>query len=512
MKNLSTKLLTALIITALFMGTFSFASVLSPSELALQQGEEFGVLMGTMDGELAAIGDFGMGLSSNSRRTLPTDAALISKYQLNKDSNQYQTTFLRFYKLAYDAGYQSKFRELSLSLILSPLEQGAEHGALAGEVEGGLGAVIDLTQGLSNDWNRAYTRYIRGGSIRNRFFLSRESTTYQMAFESGFKDAFKNTYIESYRTMNVETELRNINLKTLGMLEDTITFEEEYIHVISGALESEIRTPLSLITTNGAVYEPTPVQMYKVQNTFNPTNNGRPLKAVSSRYVITIPNTNQSILLEKPIELSFDYYGSEYAGIYQWKNNRWEYQYTVLEDDRIYTTIPAGVYAGGEYAIFIDLAAVNMTRASHHWARNEVYTLMRRGAIATDTVYAPSAQITRAEFAELIYKSLGDNLRTPRAVSISDSAAFSNRQRAVEYVVGSRIMTLDANGAFNPNAPMTFEMFENALGSVLRRNVSWDDVAKVMLHEKYVRSAGLTNKQSAMTKAEAAFGIVNILR
>ncbi|OJV66868.1 MAG: hypothetical protein BGO41_05490 [Clostridiales bacterium 38-18] len=483
------------------------SSAESPSEATLREANEQGTAMGTLDGDLAGRADRNANKTSSYSLAMPKDTDIVTRYALNKDSSTYQNYFISAYRAAFEIAYNSGYRAVNLEEYAAPFEDGYAHGKEAGTVQGQLSAMVDFVQSRSNNWLRTYNEFISKGSLTSRYFLDRESSAYKGYFSSGYREAFKNSYIETFQVKNLETEIRNKNARIISMLEDTLYFDEEYVHFTSGVAESEIRTPMSLYFPAATVYEPTYFATFKTQNTFNFKNTK--YTPVSSKYTVSILNNSGSVYLRNPITLTFEYYGSEKAGIYQWIDNQWEYKYTTLTDNSLSIQIPAGYYNGGEYEIFIDEDFKNIADISFNWAYKEIYTLARRSVISDNQLFSPGAYITRAELSDLIYKtmSISDPLKLSPP-TIKDSASLGSYKAAIEYTVGKRYFSLDANSNFNPSGSVTYKDVENMLSRMFLRDIKWREVGNKMLTEKFTKSVGLTDINAKITKAEAVYMLI----
>ncbi len=501
----SKKISLILVCTLLFgmiYPTMSFAA--SPHEATIAEAKAFGEAMGTLDGELAGRTDRAANKINNYTLSMPKEPELISRFQLNKDVTAFKTNFIETYRIAFQIAYNTGYRTVNIDEYKEPFEDGSLHGIEAGTVQGQVSAMIDFVQSRSDNWLRAYNEFLSKGSLVKRYQLDREVAMYQSNFTVGYKDAFMKAYIETFQVKNLETEIRNKNSKLIAMTESIIYFDDEYVHFSLGAMETEMRTPLSLHVPAATLYKPTYFSVYKMQNSFNADNSK--YTPVSSKYVIAVNNTTGSVELNKPLTLQFEYYGSERAGVYLWQNNKWVYQYTTLDNGSLSIEIPAGYYKGGEYAIFIDENFKAVSDITFSWAYKEIYSLIRRGEIADTNLFMPSAKITRAELATLIYNINSDRepLRTAVPV-ISDASALGAAKNAANYVVGKRYFKLDSKGAFNPNQTVTYAEVEEILSMMFLRTVKWSEVSGKMMTEKFTRSAGIANKNATLTKAEAAY-------
>lgn len=511
MKKLN-RLVTMAIAIILISSMFSVGFSATALELSTTEGKAQGETFGTLEGTDAGQTDYRLGKVSNYLLNMPTHAEITRKYNLSKDDAYYRNAFLTSFRTAYEIAYKSAYRESNLKALTEPFAEAFNHGATLGTVEGQIGAMKDYYSGYNNDWERALRTFVLKGSLRNRYNLDNEPLGYQSRFENGFTDSFRTAYIETYQTSNIDAAVRNTNLVLIDMYAKTIDFADSSISFTGGSMVTEASTPLTLAFPEATIYEPTYFSVYKIPNSFNMNN--YKYVPVSSKFVISIDNASKSVNLNKPIELSFEYYGSERAGIYQWKDNQWSYLYTDVQEGRISTTIPAGYYRGGEYAIFIDESFKYISDIGFNWAYKEIYTLMRRDVIPDTLKFNPNNNITRVELADMLYQTLRVTRPYvgPGTYAYSDAANYGVHKNAIEYVVSRKYMSLDANGAFNPSATISYMELEKVMGMVLSRTFNWNDIASKMMYEKFARSAGGMDKNEMVTKAEAAYMLYDLFK
>ncbi|MGX8795621.1 hypothetical protein ACR6HW_05960 [Fusibacter sp. JL298sf-3] len=495
-------LISLLIALSALFHTVAYAEVLSPSRAAMEQGEAYGEQFGTEDGLRDGRADYKEGLPSGNKRHLKGDKELVVLYELSKESLQFKLSFLRQYKLAYVVAYDTGYREAHFEPKEDDAKGGVLDGEAAGRIVGEAYAISDFIQGRKNDWTSAYARYKKEGSVEARFFLNRDSDAYRIYFIGGFEEAFRAVYTASYRSANLKHETMNINSKTVDMAAQKVEYADFKTHVISGTVTEELFVPLALEFEAASLYEPTVFSVHKLQESFNMGNYTR-IEPVSSAYIIGVGNSKGAVELLKPVTLTFNYYGSEYAGIYLWKDNQWVYQYSKLEDGKISTEIPMGYYNGGTYAIFIDESAKSIAYNRFHWGQEALYTLARRGYLTTSQTLQPSKSMTRIEFAKLLYQMI----ERPRF--IKDEAELE--QKAMAYVLDRRLMSKKANNQFARYDVLTYGMFEQALSAILTRSFKWSEASEKMLREEYVRT-DYRQQTTAMPSDEVYYALVQWLR
>ncbi|MBM7562692.1 S-layer homology domain-containing protein [Fusibacter tunisiensis] len=505
-------------IMAMILMVFMMTSILpmgfsaTALELSTTEGKAQGEAFGALEGADAAQRDFNLGRVSNYLLDMPTHAEITKQYNLSKDDAYYRNAFLTGFRAQYEIAYKSTYREMNLKIISEPYLLAEEQGAGLGTIEGQISAMKDYYSGYDNDWERGYRNFIYKGSLYNRYQLENETARYRLKFENAFRDSFRTAYIETYQGANIDLATRNSNLILVDMYQKTISFEDAAISFTGGSMVTEASTPVTLEFPEGTLYEPTYFSMYKIPNSFNMDN--YKYRPVSSKFVVSIDNVLRGVTLNAPIELSFEYYGSERAGIYMWKNNQWHYQYTEIEEGTLKTIIPAGYYTGGEYAIFIDDKFNYISDIGFNWAYREIYTLMRRGIVEDSLKFRPNDLITRAEFADMIYKSASPTKPYTGAgtYAYADVAQYGDYKTAIEYVVSKQYMKLDDSGAFNPMATVTYADVEKTMGMLLTRTFNWGEIARKMMYDKYARSEGAMDIQKSIKRSEVAYMIYDVFK
>ena len=484
------------------------SSAVFATDTSLADGTAMGTTLGNLDGQIEGRKDSNENRVNNYLTALPSNDQISNKYYLNRETSQFKSAFISAYRIAFQEGYATGYREVSLDKYLTPVEFAYDHGFQAGTVQGQLSGMVDFVQGNNDNWTSAYLDYTSEGSITSRYLLNRESINYKDSFTNGFREGFMNAYTDIYQTKNVEFEIRGKNALEMNMWANTLTYQEEFVNFDNGNMVSDVKTTMSIEIGDGTVHEPTYLAAFKTQDTFNYKNTK--YEPASGKYTVKVLNDRGMVMLKKPITLSFEYFGSERAGIYQYYNGKWNYVFTQLEDGKLSIQIPSGTYAGGEYAIFIDNNYKNIEDITFNWAYKEIYTLMRRGVVSYNRMYLPNTAITRAELAQLVYSVISYSDPLKAAVpTIQDASSFANSKSAVEYMVGKRYLTLDANGNFNPSQTVSYTEVENMLSKMFLRDVKWTEVSNKMLMEKYTRSTGATNRGAAITKAEIAYMLIN---
>ncbi|KRF39112.1 S-layer homology domain-containing protein [Paenibacillus sp. Soil787] len=100
----------------------------------------------------------------------------------------------------------------------------------------------------------------------------------------------------------------------------------------------------------------------------------------------------------------------------------------------------------------------NFTDIASHWSKDDVSLLANKLVIdgATDTTFAPDRNITRAEFAALVVRSLGLNTDTT-STTFTDVKSSDWYAGAVAAAAGAKIINGYEDGSFKANAQITRE-------------------------------------------------------
>ena len=484
---------------------------LTPAEMNIKEGKDNGKKAGTLDGSSDGLAAFYSGSQSFYFTSLMSDRGIANRYKLDNDDLFYKLNFIEEYKKAYQIAYNTAFRNMSMISVNMESENAYNHGFQIGSIEGSFRGLSDLYGERYNKWDRSYDEYIKVKALNERYWLDRESLEYRERFANGFKEGYQIGYISFYQEQNIRNEMKNINYKYITSKEDIIDFEQENVSYLGGSLNAESSVPVSLYISSGTVIRPVYISLQRVTNT---NIHEKALLLASPRYSIGIESIEGKTELLKPLTLTFEYFGSEKGGIYKWNGNNWEYQYSRLEDGKISAEISSGSYSGGSYAIFLDNQFKNILDIRFNWAFKEIYTLMRRGCFDGGVDFKPEAIITKAELADWIYKH--QLLRNPKLTYskpvVSDIQISNNRRDAIEYMVSTGMLTTNSKNAFEPNNAVTYSDFERVAKGLGNNTFKWEDMAQEILVQKFKRSNGATNKNAGMTKAEAAYALIKLMK
>lgn len=477
----------------------------NPALLSQTEGTAHGGDLGKSDGTEAGLRDQRLGVISQWTRNYPSTETLKSKYGLNLENNStYFNAFLLEYRLNYEASYNTAYRNANYAAFQPARTNASVDGKKLATAESAYMASLDIVRNLSNSWSRSYDELIKKNPLETRYRLDRESTDYKKIFTEAFIDEFRKNYTLAYQQLNANIELKNVNYTLVSMNEAKLPIERLYGEVISGSPAEKVFYSAAIAIPKGAIYQDTFVGFHWIQNSFNANNNL--YDPVSHQYRVTIGNPSGSVRLYKPINISFDFEGSERVGVYEWRYGKWLYMPTTQTADKVSIDIPAGVYSGGQYALFIDNDYKAPRDLAFNWAFKDVMTSIRRGHMGSGDFFRPNDAMTRGELADLVYRTMNYRTVTPaNAQNITDLSKAGAYQNAVKYAVGMRYMFLDTQNRFNPTTPVTYKDIEITVSNILMRNFSFSEVATKMIYEKYQRTAYATNKLGLLKRSEAVY-------
>ena len=156
----------------------------------------FGDLFGTIYGEIAGIQDSEKKLYPSWSRAILKDTLLISKFELGKIPYTEIQKFLTNYKAKFKIAYEESYYEVHFGTKRDSAESGETDGILFGTSLGNTYGAKDYFENRNAD----YTRNMPSDrSITSDYALNRDNIEYSEGFLSGFKVAYKESYITNFR-------------------------------------------------------------------------------------------------------------------------------------------------------------------------------------------------------------------------------------------------------------------------------------------------------------------------
>ena len=479
-------------------------TALTPKEMNIQEGLQYGQVFGTLDGSIDGRAHQSEGLDISYSNMILGDFQIISKYHLAVENLDYRLNFLKAYRDYYEIAYNSAYRSASLVKIITPVKEGRNYGLQAGEIEGKAAAMKDYYANRYNNWQRAYDEFVNLKTLNNRYFLDGESVDYGLSFRTGFEEAFYTSYYETFQKEKLDAAVKNRTSILVTSNKTILKFDNSLVDFSGGKPNTKTETPVMIDIPDAAIYTPTYLTLYNDKNLHLENET---LENATSKYVVEVDNVDRRMVLNKPLRLIFDFNGSENAGIYKWENGKWFYQITNFKENSIYTEIPQGIYTGGEYMVLIDPENSSFTDMRFNWARDEINALKRRGYLEEEDLFRPTNFITRLEMAKMLYNvySNGDGGTIAWNYSIKDKLINPDDMKYMNYVIERAYMKLDADGKFNPDETVSYKEVEEIMSSILMADFKWEDVASKMLHDKYKRSRGSESLLRPIFRDEFAY-------
>ncbi len=480
------------------------ASTTNPQATA---GMADGANAGKIDGALDGADDYINGYKNSYVHKMMKGSEIRAKYKLDIDTYSYSHNFVEAYKKAYKAAYNESYRKAKVSDVVE--KEGAALGENIGKAYGAVESMNDYAAERKLNYEVAYARFLKAGALAERFHFDKHSAYYAENFEKGFAQGFKQAYIAAYRARFTNFEIDNSSTYEVGVNSQEITKMWPLYDVAGGTVSEKPGLACTLSIPQGTVYQPMRVQLSGEQFTFG-SKNYRYLP-VSSIFNIDVWSSAEEVKLRKPIEIKFDFTGSERVGIYKWSDYRWKYQPTKITDESISTIIPAGVYDGGRYAIFVDEHCKFYRDIDFCWARDEINAFMRRMYFFRSDYFRPDDYMTRAELSIILSNMLYDKFPIGDSHKEAlDRDAFGKATSSIDFVISNGFMSLNA-GKFYPNSPVRYKYLKYIYKAITGENIEWNEVAEKIMRDKFYKSPGIDNPSLGMTRAEVIYFLYHYL-
>lgn len=469
-----------------------------------EQGETDGKKAGDSDGNKAGIEDKIMGEKLNYKNKIMTDDEIKETYKLELENATYRAAFMNAYKLAFIESYEKGFRETDLTA--QSATSGEAMGGTLGAAAGANAAVRDYNRARTNDPDRAYKEFLAAGSLKVRYHFNKEDSTFAKDFTTKFAVSFREAYQAAYRTRFLDYEVANAASYEIPIAGETFVRTWNVYNVSEGGASAVPDIDCMVEIEPGTIYSPTYLNVSSEQFSFNENSRNYRYLPVTANFRITLDGITEFVQLRKPIKISLNIVGSENAGIYQWKNYRWIYLPTEIDDEGISTIIPAGNYSGGTYAVFIDENVKPFTDTGFSWARKEINAFKRRHYFVDNaTVFKPDEEITRGELAVLLYRMLSYKLPYGNVhYDVKDRAEFGDKATAIDFCITNKLLT-PCDGYFYPNLKMEYQYVSKLAHSLTGNYIDWSYIANQMMQNAFYKSPGLTDRTRGLTRAEAVY-------
>lgn len=474
-------------------------------------GEDHGKYFGELEGQKAGLSDYSSNNYNDWEDNIPSETAIKNKYNLYKDTDEYADAFIEAFEENFKIAYRESYRDANVESKSVYVSNGYDDGFMMGTSQGEADGAQDIIQGRFSNWQKAYNEYIDESNLMIRFNLYRDNKEYHEHFATGFKLAYESAYQQAYQAVNITIERSNINYKKVDSFANNIAFNTYDVSLTNGNQGTTSKQILSLVFEEGSVFHPdTYIGISESQLPFRELGNKRNVMPV---YKINVINDEHFVQLEKPIELRFNFNGDSTAGIYKYVNRQWMYLDTKYDRGQLYTEIPAGDFAGGQYAVLTDSDYRPMTSTSLHWAYKDIRVFMKRGFISPYESFYPDQEITRKEFAQMIY----DNTHGARDIeyaatkNFEDQEYFGEYANAIHFMVQKGYMNGVSNTEFNPNGKLTYYQVQVVMDRILDEEFSWYEIEENMLTERFHQSKANEYLSNAINKAEVIYMLNDVL-
>ncbi|WP_129597748.1 S-layer homology domain-containing protein [Anaerophilus nitritogenes] len=423
--------------------------------LGAEHGNWFGGLMGSIYGKE----DFYHHQSNNYKTKIPSYIEIINRYDLNNIGEEYKMSFIDAYQIAYQENYNYSFQMENIDEKKLLKENGILHGTQIGNQMGKIYGKIDFLKSKNNNWKNTLPKE---EEVISNFHLLKESSVYVEAFLVGYKDGFKDGYIQSFQDTRLEQGKESSYYKNINIEGGSISSLDEnvIVSIPQGTFYQEIFISL----------QKKDFSQFKQENTC--------YEYMSKPYEIKIKNDVDNIFLKKPMLLSFKYYGDITGGIYQYIHGEWRYLYSTIDENTISTYIPNTSYSGGIYALLDNPIYPNLKDIQIHWANEEIYSFVRRNYVYgyIDQTFRPNQLITNEEFKTLL-----------KRVIKSDDISYIHKIEDSNHFI-------------------TYEQIEKIIQALPGNELfKWNDIAQKMLYEKYTRSKSLSGQNQYISRAEVVY-------
>ncbi len=468
--------------------------------------------LGTQYGELYAIRDFARGLKAKNTRHFNTKSKFNKYFGREKSSDSF---FYNEFKKAFKEQYDAKSAELSASSIKNGELEWFEIVKTHAIVEGQMAAYHDFTMEKEKDWEKAYKDLVKDGAVFSKFHLSNFDKKVEKDFKDEFKTMFRYEYDKAYLVALEREASVNTNYEYINTEAKTLSIFKPYYQTTQGAV-SEINTPIQnveVVFSEGSVYDNAPL--------------GTPmaLRLNEHSYMFhkkpsyLLPQTDVFELdLQRGID-EVDFYNSPVIkfsghanlpqstsiGIYKWKDKKWKYIPTMRnqKDNFISAKIGEGKYHDTKYAVFFDKTYKMPNDIALNWAMDALDVAVRRHHVKYEVKLRPNDRITRAELADIVYRTLsyrqGTSSRKAKPIDIDRA-----NENAIMYCINKGYLTKSSDGKFNPNMTVNYEHFKILMNRIYGSKFKMSEFAQKM-REKGHESDYVKGANPNITRAEVIF-------
>lgn len=184
-------------ILIIFIAIFVFILFQSVTVLGAADSDAYkdGYTNGLWEGGDAAYDDLEDGFKKNFRKAMPKEDEIISRYDLDKVSNNDKRDFIRGYKEGFELGYNNTYDNPKIEF--TPTNYDKVVGYAMGEAAG----LSDFYAGKKNKWAEAVPS---AAKLVELFGLKNETTAYKNDFILNYKKEFQTAYELAYKNAKFE--------------------------------------------------------------------------------------------------------------------------------------------------------------------------------------------------------------------------------------------------------------------------------------------------------------------
>ncbi len=485
-----------------------------------EAGNIIGKFEGYSDGFIYSIGndlneeDLALYIDNLVKKLDPDIEAYLPEFSLNSEE---EDEFIEGFEEGFKEGFNDGYNGIDL-VIEYELEDFETLGQQYAEGYGVSMAVRDYESRRTKDSERAYSEFSSRENVYKMLDMHIISSENSESMQRTIRDAFISAYDAAYDELYINEISQEGTYINLFLSPISFSYLESISETINGAKATTTMPGINIEAEEFTFYEEAFLNVSKtVRNQFLPINNK---KVMTDSYTLTIFNpTNQgtpmSVNAEKPFKISFNGVGSDRAGIYKMTNGEWTYQYTEFEADRLEHIVHTGDYNGGVYAVLIDYDYPLASGINLSWAYEELYTYLRREYLLFDynNYYDPTKEITRKEFAYLIYKNSYDgDYFSYESKTYEDKETFGSYELAINYCYNKGYLYGVSETEFDPNGTLTFEQAEIIMQRVLKNNFTYETISDSMLNNKYKKSNYTAGKDQKITREEAVYMFYHLFK
>ncbi|MFV0504715.1 MAG: S-layer homology domain-containing protein [Lachnospirales bacterium] len=434
------------------------------------------------------------------------DITTVESYSAN---SEYMAENVKAFTDAYIASYKDTFMLRFMSAgdeETNITTMGQSFGAMYSRSM----AMRDYAVRRQMNATRAFAEFDLNNNINDMLDLEDLDTKVASAFTNSFEQAFKDAYNSVYLTAFNAERTMDVNYLSLYLNPINFIYTDYKQEVVSGGINSSTLPAIMLESEANAFYDDVFLAVTKDYRKVQPTKDG--MKLITNPYGLTVYNDIEGkepmeVNMHKPLDIKFSSIDNDRAGIYKYKNENWVYQYTEFDKDMLKHTIKDDVFRGGIYALLIDNSYKIVKDINLSWAYRELYTYLRRGYALPNSsnMYNPTGDITREEFAYLIYKNLNNGFYTKSAKEFDDGWDFGSYKDAIYFCYDKGYMGEVNPNEFNPKGTLTYEQAENIMKRVVGNGFTYNTISYSMKNDKYKKSKILNGITTNIPRDEAVY-------